>query len=174
MARPPKARVTAPPKKKYPQFDPPGDDELVEDFETSDSEDDLYNPNAACEWEETDALDEHGNFIVIRRPINVPKKYRNPANVGHTRRVLIKRPVNYYSHGENGQLDPPHRMQRVKKIQTLKALKTPKKPSTRPGNSYSAASYSNKNKAKKTPQAAIPKVNDTNKKKRVKVNRKSL
>lgn len=138
-------------------------------FDSDGSDDDLYDPNSVCEWEETDALDENGDFIIIRRPINVPKKYRNPSNVGNTRRVFIKRPVNYYSHGNIEDSDPPRRAQRVKKINTLKSNK---KSSNGSSNVYSKSKASTKKTPKKPPQTLASKMNEQ--KKRTRVNKKSL
>lgn len=86
------------------------------------SEDEFYNPNEPCEWEETDELDENGAFIVIRRPVNVPKRYRDPTNVGNVRRVIITRPVNYYSnqHAFDKFDNPkPRKIQHVKRIKKI-------------------------------------------------------
>ena len=68
------------------------------------------------EWEETDSLDENGAFIVIRRPVNVPKRYRDPSNVGNIRRVIITRPVNYYSNQQASDNPKPRKVQHVKRI----------------------------------------------------------
>ncbi|KAI3403320.2 hypothetical protein KGF56_003908 [Candida oxycetoniae] len=87
---------------------------------------DGYNPNRPCEWEEMDSLDKNGNFIIIRRPINVPPEFRNPANVGNTRRVFIQNPVNYLPNSEQQNENQNGPIQRVKKIPASK-LKNQKK-----------------------------------------------
>ncbi|EMG46345.1 hypothetical protein G210_3406 [Candida maltosa Xu316] len=131
--------------------------------EGEESEDELYNPNAVCEWEERDALDENGEFIVIRRPINVPKKYRNPANVGHTRRVLIKRPTNQYTHQKS--TDNPPRIQHVRKI----------KIDTSNSTTVASASKNKKQNRKKVPNIKSTNYDDDDDdKKKIRVNRKSL
>ncbi|KAG7663564.1 uncharacterized protein J8A68_002950 [[Candida] subhashii] len=59
---------------------------------------------------------------LIRRPINVPKKYRDPNNLGKPRRVLIKRPVKYY---QQDSAAPKRKSQHVKRISSLSLTKKP-------------------------------------------------
>lgn len=127
------------------------------------SEDEFYNPNEPCEWEETDSLDENGAFIVIRRPVNVPKRYRDPSNVGNIRRVIITRPVNYYSNQQASDNPKPRKVQHVKRIK-----KIPKKVSKNANESKMSPSTLN--------QKIKPNRNNLKKlhKKKFKVNRKSI
>lgn len=143
--------------------------ELNEGLEHSDSEDDFYDPNSVCEWEETDALDANGEFIIIRRPINVPKRYRNPANVGNTRRVIIKRPVPYYSHQNIEDLTSLHKIQLVKKIKTPKFNN---QNNNDVPHSYLKSLTSSEMTPKKPPYKVT--TSSYNQKKKTKVNRKSL
>ncbi|KAK6456826.1 uncharacterized protein RJT20DRAFT_1414 [Scheffersomyces xylosifermentans] len=72
-------------------------DDSDDSEETSDEDsDDEYDNEVDCEWEETQSVDEDGNVIFIRRPVNVPKKYRDPKNYGKSRRVIIKKPPRKY------------------------------------------------------------------------------
>ncbi|KAG2732038.1 hypothetical protein G9P44_004455 [Scheffersomyces stipitis] len=66
------------------------------DCDSDTESEDEYNSDEDCEWEETQSVDADGNVIFIRRPINVPQKYRNPKNNGKTRKVIIKKPPQDY------------------------------------------------------------------------------
>ncbi|EGW32091.1 uncharacterized protein SPAPADRAFT_61171 [Spathaspora passalidarum NRRL Y-27907] len=99
-----------------PHYPPPkylSHSDVVDD----NNDDSDYDPNAYFQWEDTDSLDEYGNFIIIRRPVNVPKQFRDPRNVGNSRRVFIR----YSSDHSNRRVNivNPH---------TLKAKETPKQP----------------------------------------------
>ncbi|KAI5970280.1 hypothetical protein CANMA_000632 [Candida margitis] len=63
--------------------------------------DDSYDPERPLEWEEMDALDRHGRFIVVRRPINVPHQLRDPSNAGQIRRVVVRGQANRPKHNKN-------------------------------------------------------------------------
>ena len=82
---------TPTPNQSIPDFDPWFDD-YDDDFTDS------YDPEKPLEWEEMDALDRFGRFIVIRRPINVPKQLRDPTNAGKKRRVVVKLPADQRNH----------------------------------------------------------------------------
>ncbi|KAI5964284.1 uncharacterized protein KGF55_002226 [Candida pseudojiufengensis] len=63
---------------------------------------DAYDPNKPIEWEEIDTLDEHGDFIVVKKPINVPPKLRDKSKIGNSRRVTIEQPSsNQQQHQSN-------------------------------------------------------------------------
>lgn len=61
--------------------------------ESDDNFTDSYDPEKPLEWEEMDVFDKFGRFIVVRRPINVPKELRDPSNAGKKRRVVVRGPV---------------------------------------------------------------------------------
>lgn len=69
-------------------------DEYDDDFTDS------YDPERPLEWEEMDALDRLGRFIVVRRPINVPKQLRDPSNAGKIRRVVVRGPVDKHKQSQ--------------------------------------------------------------------------
>ncbi|RLV95237.1 hypothetical protein JA1_001233 [Spathaspora sp. JA1] len=109
--QPTSTRYQPPPSPSPPPSDSDSD---------SDSEDEDYHDNAYCEWEDTDSLDEYGNFIIIRRPINVPKQFRDPQNVGNSRSVFIK-------HGTSYSLEQKNRRVRVNIVNSQQLKSKPRK-----------------------------------------------
>ncbi|KAI5956412.1 hypothetical protein KGF54_000887 [Candida jiufengensis] len=54
----------------------------------------IYDSKRPIEWEETDSLDNNGDFIIIRKPINVPPNLRDKSKVGNIRRVKVQQVPN--------------------------------------------------------------------------------
>ncbi|CAK9441746.1 uncharacterized protein LODBEIA_P56140 [Lodderomyces beijingensis] len=86
----------------------PGE-EFVEYSEAEPEEGLAYDPNYPITWEDTNGVDEDGDFYILRRPVNVPLELRDPASAGKTTRVQVRsKPKSTTKNERDGKREDKH------------------------------------------------------------------
>ncbi|KAG7192545.1 uncharacterized protein KQ657_001642 [Scheffersomyces spartinae] len=84
----------------------PGESNLVE-LALPPTVDREYQDIEFCEWEETKSTDSQGNLIILRKPIDIPEKYKPAPNMKLDEPTKVVYILKYVTEGATGSIPVP-------------------------------------------------------------------